>query len=190
MTAYIKHKSITVLWELSEKKIKSHWNATPSTVRSAHRQVSKSLWSLLGRPKRVKGTSDFCPWLGGWCQPGKKAHPQAANQPVDKSSQHLTLNADHISPVLLYGNVVPPLFHTVVLKERGMVLFQSWSPGLAQLVTLGWVWRFVRLKFKVKLSGYECHGNQSKQEVCMDPLRVGAPEFHIVLKKKYIVSGK
>lgn len=141
MTAYIKHKSITVLWELSEKKIKSHWNITPSIVRSAHRQVSKSLWSLLGRSKRVKGTSDFCPWLAGRCQPGKKAHP--ANGPGNKSSQHLALNADPVSPVSLYGNMVPPLFHTLVLKERGMVLLRSWSPGLVQLITLGWVWRFV-----------------------------------------------
>lgn len=26
MTAYIKHKSITVLWELSEKKTQNHWH--------------------------------------------------------------------------------------------------------------------------------------------------------------------
>lgn len=71
--------------------------------------------------------------------------------------------------------MVPPLFHTVVLKERATVLLHSWSPGLAQ---------FVRLKFKVKLSGCEFHGKQSKQEVCMDALRVGAAEFHMVLKKK------
>lgn len=46
----------------------------------------------------------------------------------------------------------------------------------------------MRLKFKVKLSGCERHGNQSKQEVCMDPLRVGAAEFHMVLKKKKIIQ--
>lgn len=42
----------------------------------------------------------------------------------------------------------------------------------------------MRLKFKVKLGGCECHGNQSKPEVCMDPLRVRAAEFHTVLEKK------
>lgn len=84
--------------------------------------------------------------------------------------------------------MIPPLFHTVVLKEKGTALLHSWSLGLAQFITPGRVWRFVRLKFKVKLSGCERHGNQSKQEVCMDPLRVGAAEFHMVLKKKKIIQ--
>lgn len=38
----------------------------------------------------------------------------------------------------------------------------------------------------MKLSGCEGHENQGKQEVCMDPLRVGDGEFHMVLKKKII----
>lgn len=37
-------------------------------------------------------------------------------------------------------------------------------------------------------SGCECHGNQSKQEVCMDPPRAGAAEFHTVLKKYNTMS--
>lgn len=190
MTACVKYKSITVLWEPSEKKTQSHWNATPSTVRSAHQQVSKSLWSLLDKSKTTKGTSDFCPWLAGRRQPRKQAcplfPPQAANGPGKKSLRHLAVDADRIFPVSQWSSFLSPLFHMAVLKERGAVLLRSWSPGLARFVTLGWVRRSVRPKFKVKLSRCEGHGNQSKQEVCMDPLRVGDAEFHMVLKKKII----